>query len=119
MSQEKTTLEVIAPTVEDAVQKGLAQLNLPQDAVEVEVLDAGSRGLFGLGSRQARIRLTIKSRPEDGCSAFTAAASHQPGTACSRRPVPDRKPLTPMAPMAKDRHRLSQCEANLAEDETR
>ncbi len=60
MSQEKTTLEVIAPTVEDAVQKGLAQLNLPQDAVEVEVLDAGSRGLFGLGSRQARIRLTIK-----------------------------------------------------------
>ncbi len=61
MSQEKTTLEVIAPTVEDAVQKGLSQLNLPQDAVEVEVLDAGSRGLFGLGSRQARIRLTIKA----------------------------------------------------------
>jgi spoIIIJ-associated protein len=60
MSQEKTTLEVIAPTVEEAVQKGLAQLNMPQDAVEVEVLDAGSRGLFGLGSRQARIRLTIK-----------------------------------------------------------
>lgn len=60
MSQEKTTLEVIAPTVEDAVQKGLAQLNLPEDAVEVEVLDAGSKGLFGLGSRQARIRLTIK-----------------------------------------------------------
>ena len=61
MSQEKTTLEVIAPTVEDAVQKGLSQLNLPQDAVDVEVLDAGSRGLFGLGSRQARIRLTIKT----------------------------------------------------------
>jgi spoIIIJ-associated protein len=65
MSQEKTTLEVIAPTVDDAVQKGLAQLNLPQDAVDVEVLDAGSRGLFGLGSRQARIRLTIKPRRED------------------------------------------------------
>jgi len=63
MSHEKTTLEVIAPTVEEAVQKGLSQLNLPQDAVEVEVLDAGSRGLFGLGSRQARIRLTIKPLP--------------------------------------------------------
>ena len=71
MSQEKTTLEVIAPTVEEAVQKGLAQLNLPQDAVEVEVLDAGSRGLFGLGSRQARIRLTIKSRPGRMRSACT------------------------------------------------
>jgi spoIIIJ-associated protein len=65
MSQEKTTLEVIAPTVEDAVQKGLAQLNLPQDAVDVEVLDAGSRGIFGLGSRQARIRLTIKPRSDE------------------------------------------------------
>ena len=63
MSHEKTILEVIAPTVEEAVQKGLSQLNLPQDAVEVEVLDAGSRGLFGLGSRQARIRLTIKPQP--------------------------------------------------------
>ena len=63
MSQEKTTLEVIAPTVEEAVQKGLSQLNLPQDAVEVEVLDAGSTWLFGLGSRQARIRLTIKAQP--------------------------------------------------------
>lgn len=65
MSHEKTTLEVIAPTVEEAVQKGLAQLNLPQDAVEVEVLDPGSRGLFGLGSRQARIRLTIRPMAGD------------------------------------------------------
>jgi spoIIIJ-associated protein len=64
MSQEKTTLEVIAPTVEEAVQKGLSQLNLPQEAVDVEVLDPGTRGLFGLGSRQARIRLTIKSRTQ-------------------------------------------------------
>jgi spoIIIJ-associated protein len=63
MSQEKTTLEIIAPTIEEAVQKGLAQLNLSQDAVNVEVLDAGSRGLFGLGSRQARVRLTIKPQP--------------------------------------------------------
>ena len=61
MSSEKTTLDMIAPTVDDAIHKGLEQLNLPADAVEVEVLDAGSRGLFGLGSRQARVRLTIKT----------------------------------------------------------
>jgi len=63
MSGEKTTLEIIAPTIEEAVQKGLEQLNLPAEAVDVEVLDAGSKGLFGLGSRQARVRLSIK--PED------------------------------------------------------
>jgi spoIIIJ-associated protein len=60
MSQEKTTLEVIAPTVEEAVESGLNQLGLPRDSVDVEVLDSGSRGLFGLGGRQARVRLTIQ-----------------------------------------------------------
>ena len=60
MSPERTTLEMIAPTIEEAVAKGLEQLNLAEDAVEVEVLDAGSRGLFGLGSRLARVRLVVK-----------------------------------------------------------
>lgn len=105
MSQEKTKLEVIAPTVEDAVQKGLAQLNLPPDAVEIEILDAGSRGLFGLGSRQARIRLTIKSLPEKMVSSRPSTAAASTSTparpAAEPAPVPDRKPLTPMAPMAK------------------
>jgi len=60
MSQEKTTLEIIAPSVDEAVEKGLDQLGLPQEEVEIEVLDSGSHGFLGLGSRQARIRLTIK-----------------------------------------------------------
>lgn len=61
MNDNRTSLEVIAPSVEEAVAKGLADLGLPEDAVEVEVLDAGSKGLFGIGFRQARVRLTIKS----------------------------------------------------------
>lgn len=65
MSPERTTLEVIAPSVEEAVQKGLQQLNLPAEEVNVDVLDAGSRGLFGIGSRQARVRLTVKGQGED------------------------------------------------------
>ena len=56
---EKTTLEIIAPTVEEAISQGLAQLGLTADAVSVEVLDAGSKGLFGLGKAQVRVRLTV------------------------------------------------------------
>ena len=56
---ERTTLEIIAPTVEEALAQGLAQLGLPADAVSVEVLDAGTKGLFGLGGRQVRVRLTV------------------------------------------------------------
>ncbi len=61
MSEKRASLEVIAPSVEEAVAKGLADLGLTEEAVEIEVLDPGSRGLFGLGSRQARVRLTIKA----------------------------------------------------------
>lgn len=56
---ERTTLEIIAPTVEEAIAQGLAQLGLTADAVSVEVLDAGSKGLFGLGKAQVRVRLTV------------------------------------------------------------
>jgi len=61
---ERTTLEIIAPTVEEAIAQGLAQLGLTADAVSVEVLDAGSKGLFGLGKPQVRVRLTVNG-PED------------------------------------------------------
>ena len=60
---ERTTLEKIAPTVEEAVAEGLTELGLTDAAVDVEVLDNGSRGLFGVGSRQARVRLTVKRLP--------------------------------------------------------
>jgi spoIIIJ-associated protein len=56
---ERTTLEIIAPTVEEAIAQGLAQLGLTADAVSVEVLDAGNKGFFGLGKTQVRVRLTI------------------------------------------------------------
>lgn len=57
---ERTTLEKIAPNVEEAIAQGLAELGLGKDGVDVEVLDEGSRGLLGIGGRQARVRLTVR-----------------------------------------------------------
>jgi len=65
---DRTTLEVIAPSVEDAVEQGLTQLGLPRDAVDVEVLDSGKHGFLGIGSRQVRVRLTVKAPQEDSDS---------------------------------------------------
>lgn len=56
---QRTTLEIIAPTVEEAITQGLAELGLTADAVSVEVLDAGTKGFFGLGKTQVRVRLTV------------------------------------------------------------
>jgi len=60
MAEDKTMLEMIAPTPEEAIELALAQLGLSEDDVDVEILDSGSRGLLGLGGRQARVKLTVK-----------------------------------------------------------
>ncbi len=60
MGEEKTTLEIIAPSPEEAIENGLEQLGLSEEMVDIEVLDAGSRGLLGIGGRQARVRITMK-----------------------------------------------------------
>ncbi len=55
-----TSLEYIAANAEEAINKGLQSLNVTREEVDIEILDNGSRGIFGLGARQARVRMTIK-----------------------------------------------------------
>ncbi len=61
MSETRPTIEIIAPSVEEAIANGLNDLGMTEEDVDIEILDEGTRGLFGLGSRQARVRLSIKS----------------------------------------------------------
>lgn len=89
---ERPTLEIIAPTVEEALAKGLEQLGLTAADVSVEVLDAGTKGLFGMGGRQVRVRLTVNpppgmespekpaSKPSPASSADREAASAVPAS---------------------------------------
>lgn len=65
MSHQKTNLEIIAPSVEEAIEKGLSELGVTEDEVDIEVLDPGSRGLFGLGSRQARVKLVLNLKEKE------------------------------------------------------
>lgn len=66
---KRTTLEVIAPSIDEAVARGVEQLGVPRDMLVVDVLDEGSKGFLGIGGRQTRVRLTVKdleaaSKPE-------------------------------------------------------
>jgi spoIIIJ-associated protein len=65
MPARRTSLEVIAPSVEEAVARGAAELGLSPDDFEVEVLDEGGKGFLGLSARQARVRLTVRSMPSE------------------------------------------------------
>jgi spoIIIJ-associated protein len=62
MNSKRATLEIIAPSINEAIEKGLTELELPREAVEIEILDEGGRGLFGIGSHQARVRLIVKQK---------------------------------------------------------
>jgi spoIIIJ-associated protein len=64
MGTMRTSLEVIAPTVDEAVARGAAELGRPESELEVEVLDEGGKGVLGLGARQARVRLSVRSAPQ-------------------------------------------------------
>lgn len=86
---ERPTLEVIAPTVEEAIAQGLEQLGLTAADVSVEVLDAGSKGLFGMGGRQVRVRLTVHA--PGGAPAPSSAAP---------APIPDREAASAPKPAA-------------------
>ncbi len=63
MSETKREIEVRGPDVESAIEAGLAQLGIGRSDVIIEVVDEGSRGLLGIGSRDAVVRLTPLTVP--------------------------------------------------------
>lgn len=47
-------------TVEDAINQGLLELEVKKEEVEIEIIEEGSKGLFGLlGSRDSKVKLTL------------------------------------------------------------
>ena len=59
MEREGKHIEVSAPTIEEAIAKGLVELGKAQDEVEIEVLSPGSRGVLGIGAKDAVVRLSF------------------------------------------------------------
>jgi len=51
-------------TVEEAVAKGLSKLNLTREKANIEIVQESSCGIFGIGSREAIIRINEKNEPE-------------------------------------------------------
>ena len=78
MNNNRATLEVIAQTVEEAIEKGLNDLGLPREKVEITVLDEGGQGILGIGARKARVRISVlgegeEAQPEESTSHDPAA----------------------------------------------
>jgi len=50
--------EFSGKSVDEAIEKGLAELGVARDAITIEIVREASRGLLGLGGDDARVRLT-------------------------------------------------------------
>ena len=56
-------VEKTGKTVDEAIEAALFALHLPRERCTVEVLDEPSKGFFGFGKRDARVRVTAKEEP--------------------------------------------------------
>jgi len=63
------SLETEGKTIEEAVEAASIQLNVPKEKLEIEVLNSGSGGIFGImSSKKARVRATVKEESPETIS---------------------------------------------------
>ena len=101
------SFEASGRTVEDAISAGLAEHGLSIGDVSVEILEEGSKGLFGLfGSREARVRLTLNEEDshtdamdlfKDSLSQGKATRKRQEAREEAKPPQQERAPREPQA----------------------
>ena len=58
-------IEATGKTVKDAIAKGVAELGCDSSDVDIQVLEMGSPGLFGMFGKPAKVRLTLKESKAD------------------------------------------------------
>ncbi len=63
-------IEVTAKTVDDAITEACQKFSVTSDKLEYEVIEEGSAGFLGIGSRAAVIKARVKSSIQDTARSF-------------------------------------------------
>ncbi|MEH7084826.1 RNA-binding cell elongation regulator Jag/EloR [Neobacillus drentensis] len=67
-------------TVEEAVKSALAQLQISKDRTDIDIIDEGKKGIFGIfGSRPAVVKVTVIIDPIEEAKKFLTQVSEQMG----------------------------------------
>ena len=87
MSLEKN--DFYGKDVSEAIKKACAALAVPQENLDIEVVETGSTGIFGLIRKKARIRVQIKPVAREVVRVFEIDSSLACETKAEEQPVPE------------------------------
>jgi spoIIIJ-associated protein len=61
------TYEFEGKSAEEAIKKAAIELNIPEEELDIDILEPGSAGIFGLvGAKKTKIRVNIKNEDSNG-----------------------------------------------------
>ncbi len=95
---ETRSVETTAADIEAAIELGLQELGVSRESVIVEILEEPSRGLLGIGAREARVRLTTAAPPRPPASEPAPAVS----TAGNTRQNEDTSTMEDVQPVSEE-----------------
>ena len=85
MAMEQTYVEISAKTVSEAITEACRKFGVTSDRLDYKVLEEGSKGLLGFGSKLAVIKASVKPPVEDASSEELSA-----GKSVQEKPVSEK-----------------------------
>ncbi len=86
------SIEKVARTVDEAITEALIELGASTDEVNIEVISKGSKGLLGIGARQAKVKVTLKEEePKEYFEFKVSKVEEKVETITKEKPVPTKK----------------------------
>ena len=71
--KNSTPLVKVGKNLDDAINEGLAELGITRDEAEIEIIDEGSKGFLGIGSKEACVRIYGKISVENKAVKFLSS----------------------------------------------
>jgi spoIIIJ-associated protein len=62
-----STIEIEGKSIEEAIETACRRLNLSEEQLEIEIVSQGSSGIFGIGTRNAKILASPKESSKEAC----------------------------------------------------
>lgn len=91
-------VEKTGKTVEEAVATALAELGVDRQDVDVEILEEARRGILGIGSRDAKVRLTVRGEVSAEAAPAKTEPASEPETAAETAEEAPQETAAPETP---------------------